>query len=89
MFKNGSEEGLLLVRAEPLGLAEEVSQRMVPPEATTADRLLAYSTARLTAATQSRGASPRTGTWVFGRTLAAGSITTGATALAQKCAEQR
>ena len=29
MLENGSEEGLLLVRAEPLGLAEEVSRRMV------------------------------------------------------------
>jgi hypothetical protein len=29
MTENGSEEGLLLVRAEPLGLAEEISQRMV------------------------------------------------------------
>ena len=28
MTENGSEEGLL-VRAEPLGLAEEISQRMV------------------------------------------------------------
>jgi hypothetical protein len=29
VLENGSEEGLLLVRAEPLGLAEEVSRRMV------------------------------------------------------------
>jgi hypothetical protein len=29
MLGNGSEEGLLLVRAEPLELAEEVSRRMV------------------------------------------------------------
>ncbi len=29
MLENGSEEGLLLVRAEPLGMAEEVSRRMV------------------------------------------------------------
>jgi hypothetical protein len=30
MRENGSgEEGLLLVRAEPLGMAEDISQRMV------------------------------------------------------------
>ncbi len=29
VLENGSEEGLLLVRAEPLGLAEKVSRRMV------------------------------------------------------------
>lgn len=29
MLENGSEEGLLLVRTEPLGLAEDISQRMV------------------------------------------------------------
>jgi hypothetical protein len=29
MLENGSEEGLLVVRAEPLEWAEEISQRMV------------------------------------------------------------
>jgi hypothetical protein len=29
MLENGSEEGLLVVRAEPLDLAEELSRRMV------------------------------------------------------------
>jgi hypothetical protein len=40
MFKNGSEEGLLLVRAEPLGLAEEISQRMVDVVRVVDDALL-------------------------------------------------
>jgi hypothetical protein len=40
VFKNGSEEGLLLVRAEPLGLAEEISQRMVDVVRVVDDALL-------------------------------------------------